>query len=130
MFIVFTKDGDDITKGKVYELKGAGPDLHVIDDVGVRNYSPSPNNGTLRKDYVVLDIDRMPEKPYVLKDIHGQSIYKGDYVAYAYSTGTLAVFQVMSITGEFGLCRHTVNNFTTTLGVFEERALKLKDYNK
>jgi hypothetical protein len=126
--IINTEAGIDLPAGKRYVTTEDHNDRTVfLDDAGYSRSRP------LEYSIIIGHIDDVVTAPVTtLKDIHGQSVSSGDYVAYAYATGSLAVFEVLSINGPHGLalCRNVVNNFTTTLGVFDERALKLKDYNK
>jgi hypothetical protein len=124
MFIVFTKDGHDITKGKVYEAIGTGSGAHVIDDRGDKNYSHSII-GELKSDWVEV----VPAKSApVLRDIQGHEVKAGDIIAYAFvgaQSRHLAMFEVQQINGPTALCRAS-DGAVVTLGVFEQRAIVIK----
>lgn len=79
--------------------------------------------------YRVVEAELVINVPSV-KDIHGQSVEKGDYVAYA-DQGYLRVLEVMQVrnTG-IANCRDINTGNTALHGVFEERAIKLKDFTK
>lgn len=127
----------DITEGKLYHIydagmTGSGYGASFYDDKGNKRcfwltdkYEIIGNAEDLRSFLATIQPS--------LKDVHGQDVLVGDYVAYAFAGHMhkhLAVFEVQQINGPAALCRSVIDSAVTTLGVFEERALKLKDYNK
>lgn len=118
----------DCTAGKVYTIARHHPNsgnAQFIDDAGDWNSGAAPT-GSGEPRWLR---DGQPS----LTDIHGQSVRPGDYIAYAFAGGKaqhLAVFEVKSVTGPVALCRSVIDSAVTTLGVFEQRALKLNNYNK
>lgn len=116
----------DTTIGRMYQVNEIGRDWVMIRD--------DKNESNCIDNSMVKVVGKRPPAP-TLKDIHGQEVKEGDYIAYAFAGpryNHLAVFEVKAINGPVATCRG-INHDTTTnieLGVFNERALKLKDYTK
>jgi hypothetical protein len=127
-FVYASNEGTtDTTPGKIYTIERYSPfgNAQFRDDVGEWNSGAAPG-GTGTPVF-------LKDEGSFLKDIHGQSVRKGDYVAYAFAGPRYnhqAVFEVQSITGPVALCRSTTDSTVITLGVFEDRAIKLKDFAK
>lgn len=69
-------------------------------------------------------------KPSTITDITGIEVYVGDTVAYAFAGAQsrhLALFEVQEINGPVALCRAKSDGAVINLGVFEERAIKIKE---
>lgn len=122
----------DLTIGRLYE----------IFEVGTCNGSSfasfKDDKGTVRAfwDSASYEVVGKATPDLFLSDIHGQAVRNGDYIAYAFAGSRfphMAVFEVMAINpgdGKYALCRSVTDDATINLGVFQDRALKLKDYNK
>jgi hypothetical protein len=123
----------DLTAKKLYYVAdGDAEFVFVNDDVGAWH-------GLNTTEYEIVgninDFD-LVERPS-LKDIHGQKIKEGDYVAYAHGIGhgiwKQGVVKILNVNVAFGTA--TVEFVGTDgrlaeVGVFEERGLLLKDYVK
>lgn len=137
-----------IRKGSVIEIAKGGSSTHVIE--GKRYLQLVDSDNLIFHDDMQVRRERgswsgvvvghindavFPVAPSLV-DIHGQIVHNGDYIAYAFAGSRfphMAVFEVMAINpgdGKFALCRSVTDDATINLGVFQDRALKLKDYNK
>lgn len=123
-------DWSEIEVGRLYEVL----DEDKLSD-GTKGAKFKDNNGDFRVFWVPSHyeiVGKVVEEP-TLTDIHGQTVKVGDYVAYAFAGGRYAsqsVFEVVRIstTGKFAVCRSVTDSTAIELGVFDQRALKLKDY--
>lgn len=124
-----------LTNGKLYFIQS------IVHNEGSRGACFKDDNGNERAFWftdryeVVGKMSDLQPAPVIpsLSDIHGQAVKVGDYIAYAFAGGRYAsqsVFEVVRIstTGKFAVCRSVTDSTAIELGVFDQRALKLKDY--
>lgn len=118
----------NMTEGKLYYIyalseDGKGSCFH--DDTGKSRCFWTPS-----KYVIVGDLDDYKPGP-TLKDIQGNEVKVGDTIAYAFAGAQsrhLALFEVLSIpNANVAMCRSKTDGAVINLGVFEERAIKIKE---
>jgi hypothetical protein len=123
--------GGGVTPGKIYPITGnnsygGSTGALFVDDKGSERafYDPTMYEVLGKLD----DYELVPIAP--LKDIQGNNVRAGDTIAYAFagaSSRHLGLFEVQSINGPAALCRSKSDGAVVNLGVFEERAIKIKE---
>lgn len=119
-----------ITEGKLYQVhkvdtsNGGKAVYHFCDDMGNERAFWGTHEYEVIGNLNALVITQPP----VLKDIAGDAILEGGTIAYAFAGAQsrhLALFEVQAINGPTALCRAKADGAVVTLGVFEERAIKV-----
>jgi hypothetical protein len=114
----------DLTKGDLFEVTG-----HGYSDWMAGNYAEfTDKSGRPRAFWKPskYEIVGKVNPPPTLTDIQGNTISKGDTIAYAFAGAQsrhLALFEVQAINGPVALCRAKADGAVINLGVFEERAI-------